>query len=174
MTELDLPPVTEFGCSTLTYFLSDAPIDDQIADGLSVSASVNDVSAWGFTLTEPQSLSITATSATADPLIALYDTAGTFLGENDDFEGLNSRLDFTNPLPAGTYCIDVRALADNNAPITIGIEAFDAAAALSQAYDRGEACPPVDGSHPVAGLGEIGGRFRQDIQRPLTSSRGSQ
>ncbi len=77
---------------------------------------------------------------------------------------MNSRLDLTDPLAAGTYCLGVTALSDNTAPITVSINEYDAEEALLNLYARGEAAPPLDGSVPITDLGVLTSRMRQDVQ----------
>ena len=117
---------------------------------------------WSFTLAQPAAVSITATNESADPVLTLYDGAETYLAENDDFDGLNSRIDMTSALPAGEYCIEVAALSDENLPIDIVVDTYDPEAALAGLYARGEAAPPLDGSYPVTDLGALSNRLRQD------------
>ena len=132
--------------------------------GTSVSASANETPYWSFELDGPTAITITAENESADPVITLYGPGETYIDENDDYDGLNSRLDVTNDLAAGTYCLGVRALSDDSAPITINISGYDPAEALQALYARGEAAPPLDGSVPVTDLGELVSRVRQDVQ----------
>ena len=168
------PPLTPPGeasngvcdVATLTRFLGNGdPVDAALAaGGASATASATEVPTWGFTLTQPAAVSITAENPDADPLVTLYDSQGAYLGENDDFDGLDARLDVTAPLAAGTYCVAVQALSDAALPITVTVSAYDAQAAQIGLYERGEASPPLDGSYPVTALGPLGPRLRQDVQ----------
>lgn len=171
----DLPPDDFYSgyCdyATVTNFLSQGPIDDSLqAGGTSVTASAGEVGFWGFSLAQPAAVTITATGENADPLITLYDSYGSWLAENDDYDGLNSRIDMTYPLAAGDYCIAVSALSDTSLPITINVAAYDAAAALVGMYERGEASPPLDGSYPVEMLGELSTRVRKDLMTGGTAT----
>ena len=165
---IDDPFVDTAACdvATLTnYFGDGGAIDNSLfSGGVSVTASVDEVVNWGFTLAAPAAISITAENESADPVITLYDGFGGYLAENDDFDGLNSRIDMTSPLAAGTYCVNMRALSDTSQPITLMIAGYDPMAAMSGMYDRGEASPPMDGSHPITALGTLGTRLRQDAQ----------
>ncbi|KJZ21107.1 PPC domain-containing protein [Loktanella sp. S4079] len=143
------------GCETATPFG---------ALGTSVSASVSETPHWSFTLDAPTQVSITAENETADPVITLYGPNEVYIDENDDFDGLNSRLDITETLEPGTYCVAMAALSDENAPITVSISEYDAEEALQALYARGEAAPPLDGSVPFTALGELATRLRQDVQ----------
>ena len=132
--------------------------------GSDVTASASDTPYWQFTLDEPTAITITAVNETADPLITLYDASENYLAENDDYDGLNSRLDMVTPLAAGTYCLNVRALSDDSLPITVNVSTYDPQAAMMGVYARGEAAPPLDGTVPVTDLGLISTRLRQDVQ----------
>jgi len=132
--------------------------------GRSVSASANETPYWRFDLAAETPITITAENETADPVITLYGPGDTYIDENDDYDGLNSRLDMTNGLAAGSYCLAVSALSDDSAPITVSINEYDAEEALQSLYARGEAAPPLDGSIPVTDLGVLTSRLRKDVQ----------
>lgn len=132
--------------------------------GTSVTASVNDAPFWRFTLDTASPVTVTAENEDADPVLMLYDQNDDLIAENDDFDGLNSRINIIEPLEPGTYCLEVAALDDNDAPIVISLGAYDAAAALQGMYDRGEIAPPLDGSVMVTDLGVLESRLRQDLQ----------
>lgn len=132
--------------------------------GSTVAASVNETPYWSFTLDAPSAISVTAENESADPVITLYGPNDLYIDENDDFDGLNSRIDVLDTLDAGTYCIAVSALSDDNAPITVSVSAYDAEQALQSLYARGEASPPLDGSIPVNDLGLLESRMREDVQ----------
>lgn len=118
---------------------------------------------YSLTLTEPTSLSLTAENEDADPILTLYDPAGNWLAENDDYDGLNSRIDMATPLEAGTYCVALDLYGDENLPITVTASEYDPAAAQLALVNRGEAAPSLDGSHPVENLGELSTRLRDDV-----------
>ncbi|MGP1356008.1 DVUA0089 family protein, partial [Roseicyclus sp.] len=101
----------------------------------------------------PQSLSIRAENENADPYIYLFDGAGTLIAENDDYDSLNSRIDVIDPLPAGTYCVGMRALFDPELPVTLRIQPYDAAAEQAERIAAGDAAPPLDGSWPLIDMG---------------------
>lgn len=117
---------------------------------------------YSLTLDAPTAVSFTAENETADPILILYDPAGNWLAENDDFDGLNSRIDMSTPLPAGEYCIALNVYGDENIPITVTAKAYDPAEVQNDLYSRGEASPPLDGSYPVENLGALSTRLRQD------------
>ena len=125
---------------------------------------MNDTPYWSFDLETETAITITAENESADPVITLYGPGDTYIDENDDYDGLNARLDLTNALAAGTYCLAVSALSDDSAPITVSINEYDAEEALQSLYARGEAAPPLDGSIPVTDLGVLTSRVRQDVQ----------
>ena len=132
--------------------------------GSTVSASLNETPFWSFTLDAPTPVSITAENEDADPILTLYDADQNYIDENDDFDGLNSRLDMSDPLQPGTYCIGLDALGNADAPITVSLVEYDPEAALLALYARGEAAPPLDGTIPVNDLGVLKSRAREDVQ----------
>lgn len=145
--------------------LGNGPLDDQLfAGGASAANTITGVPYYRFTLNSPQAISIRAENPSADPYIYIFDGAGTLLAENDDYESLNSRIDFTSPLAAGTYCIGMRSLSNPDLPVTVSVVGYDAAAALSELYSTGDAAPPMDGSHPITDLGVLPGRTVRDVQ----------
>lgn len=152
--------------ATLSRFIGtgEAVDADLAAGGATATATAAEVPTWGFRLDGPAAVSITAENVDADPLITLYDEYGSYLAENDDYDGLNARIDVNYPLAAGTYCVAVQALSDPSLPITVTVGEYDAQAAQIGMYQRGEASPPLDGSFPVTALGTLGGRLRQDVQ----------
>lgn len=140
-----------------------AGIETELRLGETVSNTVSDVSAYRFTLTEPLALSITADNETADPLITLYSSDGTYIEENDDFDGLNPRLSMVEPLAAGDYCLSVRALSDEFVPVDVLVTEYDPAAAALAAIKKGEMTPPLDGSYPINDLGLVKTRQITDL-----------
>lgn len=132
--------------------------------GTVVTGSVIDRPYWSFTLDAPTPISITAENESADPVITLYGPGEVYIDENDDYDGLNSRIDQADPLAPGTYCIGMSALSDDSAPITVTVSEYDPEAALQSLYARGEAAPPLDGSIPFTDLGVLESRSRQDVQ----------
>ncbi len=138
--------------------------------GTPVYGSVNDVPYWRFTIDTPMPIAITAENSDADPYITLYDGSGNYISENDDWDGLNSRIELTYPLDPGSYCVAMTALSDNFQPITLTVSEFDAEQALIAMYDAGEAAPPMDGSYPIEELGELATRLRVDLQNSGTAT----
>ncbi len=134
------------------------------AIGTTNSASVEETGFWSFTLSEPTAISITANNAAADPIITLYDSDETTIAENDDSNGLNARIDQSSPLPAGDYCLNVRAYSDDSLPIDVTISIYDSAAAAAALYAQGEAAPPLDGTVEINALGLMPNRMRHDAQ----------
>ena len=145
-------------------FRPEGSLDDALADGIAQTASIANTPYYRFTLDAPQSLSITAENPDADPVLMVYDADGYLLAENDDFDGLNSRVDFVDALPAGTYCIGLESLSDINAPVTVSVNAFSEEQYMQGLYNNAEASPPLDGSYPVIALGTLQTRLRQDIR----------
>ena len=132
--------------------------------GNTITATVDETPFWSFSLAEPTAISITAVNDAADPAITLFDSDAATLAENDDSDGLNSRIDQSSALPAGDYCLGVNALNDTSLPIEVTISTFDPQAAIDALYARGEAAPPLDGSIEITPLGDLPSRMRQDAQ----------
>ncbi|MCB5199420.1 DVUA0089 family protein [Loktanella sp. TSTF-M6] len=130
---------------------------------LSIATAAGETGYLSFDLTEAMPVTITAENEDADPLISLSGPDGENLGENDDFDGLNARLDIATPLAPGTYCIALNALSDEAAPIDVTVAAYDPEAALMGLYARGEAAPPLDGSVQITDLGTLETVLRADI-----------
>lgn len=149
-------PATDLGAG--------APIDALLAQG---GARANGAPAavpyYRFDLAQPQALSIRAANPAADPYIYLFDATGALLAENDDYDSLDSRIDLTTPLPAGRYCLGMRALADPALPVTVSILPYDARTASAEAIRRGETAPPLDGSWLVTAIGPLPARAVRDL-----------
>jgi len=141
----------------------DLSIAEPLVLGQSVANTWSVQNIYSLRIDTPMPVSITAENPDADPILTLYDPSGNWLAENDDYDGLNSRIDMANPLPAGEYCVAVNLYGDENVPITVTAKEYDATEALMTLYQRGEASPPLDGSYPVAALGELATRLRQDV-----------
>ena len=131
---------------------------------LAVTAPAAEMPFARFTLTSPTAVSVTASNADADPAVKLLDATGGTLAENDDFDGLNARIDQSAPLAPGTYCIALSAISDDTQAIDLAVSVYDAAAARQGLYDRGEAAPPLDGSIAVTDLGSVKGGLQRDLQ----------
>ncbi len=152
------------GSATDGASCSDGVALGTLQDTLTSVDTVNGAPFLTFTLAEPTAISITASNEDADPVLTLYDGAENYLEENDDFDGLNSRLDMVDPLPAGDYCIGLDALSERSAPITVEISEYDPDAAFAALVDNGEAAPPMDGTYDITDLGVIENRLRHDTQ----------
>ena len=146
--------------------LGQEAVDAQLAQGLRAVNSVAAVPYYRFTLDSPQPVVIDARNPAADPYIYLFDGQGTLLAENDDDDGLDSRIEMTRPLPAGDYCIAMRALSDPGLPVTLALSAPGTQAAASADYAAGEVAPPLDGSWPVERLGRLPPRLTREWQVP--------
>lgn len=135
-----------------------------VRNGATTVRSVDEGGFYRFVLDTPMAVTITAENEDADPVVTLYDGFENYISENDDWDGLNARLDITYPLEAGEYCIALTALNDTSLPITLSVMTYDPAAALSDLYARGDAAPPLDGTVPVTNLGLLESRLRSDGQ----------
>ncbi|SEM62350.1 hypothetical protein SAMN04488003_102152 [Loktanella fryxellensis] len=138
-------------------------------DALTYTDSADAAPYARFSVTEPRAVSLTATNSNADPVLTLRDMNGNEIAANDDFDGLDSRIDQTMPLETGEYCIGLDAISDTTLPIDVAVLAYDPAAALAALYDRGEASPPLDGSVDITDLGDLSGRLRQDVEATGTA-----
>lgn len=134
--------------------LGQGPLNQASEQEATAINSVNGAPYYRFTLSEAMPLSIRAENPSADPYIYLYDGNGVLLDENDDYNSLNARMDFPDGLPAGDYCIGMRALNNPDLPVTVIVRSYSEADMMHDLYANGEASPPADGSaYPVQGLG---------------------
>ncbi|MBF9041836.1 ABC transporter substrate-binding protein [Rhodobacterales bacterium HKCCE4037] len=150
--------------------LGNGPLDGDLPNGgVSAVNTINGAPYYRFTLNSPQPISIRAENPNADPYIYVFDGDGNLIGENDDAQiggtwSLNSRLDFTQPLQPGTYCIGMRALSNPDVPVTVSVVTYSQADALAELYATGDAAPPLDGSYPIVDLGVLPARSVRDAQ----------
>ena len=135
-------------------------------EALTATAPIGAVPFYRFTLSSEMPIVITSENPSADPYTYLYDGSGGLIAENDDFDGLNSRIELSDALAPGTYCVALEALSDETQPVTVTVAAFDAAAAQASLIERGEAAPPLDGSYPVTSLGALQTRLRAATPAP--------
>ncbi|QBY00977.1 hypothetical protein E2K80_09750 [Rhodophyticola sp. CCM32] len=126
-----------------------------LGQGVTATNSIAATPFYRFSLGTPQAISIRADNPAADPYIYIYDGQGTLIAENDDYDGLNARVDFTDPLPAGAYCIAMRSLSDDTQPVTVSVLGYDAEAAMREMFATGEASPPIGGPYPITDLGVL-------------------
>ncbi len=141
----------------------DLSIAQPLVFGQSVANSWSTQNVYSMRLDAPTSVTLTAENQDADPILTLYDPTGNWVAENDDFDGLNSRIDIADPLPAGEYCIALGLYGDESLPITVTAKEYDPAEVQLNLYARGDASPPLDGSYPVQALGELATRLREDV-----------
>ena len=133
--------------------LAEGSLDDRLEQGpVNARQDATQTGYVRFSLTQPTSLTLRATSPSLDPAMRLFDAQGGLLAENDDADGLNARLDFARALGSGDYCIGVGALAPQPGELTISAERLDPQTFLRNAYRKGELNPPSDGSYPVQDL----------------------
>ncbi len=165
VAEPSLPTDDMSGCDlTAAVALAEGPVDEMLAEGVSLTGTVTDAPYLSFQIAGERMLTITAENEAADPMIAIYDEFGNWIAENDDTNGRNARIDLSTPLYTGTYCIAVTALADSTQPITVTVTDYDEVAGQIGMFVRGEAAPPLDGSYPVTALGPLESRVRSDIR----------
>lgn len=132
------------------------------AQGATATNTIASVPYYRFTLASPAPVTIRAENEWADPYIYIYDGQGNLIAENDDYNSLNARIDFTSPLAAGDYCIAMRALTDPNQPVTVSVRGYDPAQAMYEMYASGDASPPAGGPYPVTELGLLRTRLVMD------------
>lgn len=131
--------------------------------GAQATDTVTGTPYYRFSLDTAQALSIRALNQNADPYIYLFDATGDLIAENDDFDGLNARIDITGTLPPGDYCVGVRALSDPDLPVTLVVLPYDAAAEQNEQIAAGEAAPPLDGTWPIRSLGLLSAVIERDL-----------
>lgn len=134
-----------------------------LSETLTHSAPVGEAPAVGFELAEPAAITVTATSADGDPLITLIDEGGSELAQNDDHDGLNSRIDMTTPMAAGRYCVEVDDLNGAFNPIEIALTAFDPEAERRERIARGTLMPVESDGIEIRELGDLTNRIRAEI-----------
>ena len=142
--------------------LGQGPIDALLSGAVTQVNSAAAVPYYRFTLASPQAVTITAENEWADPYIYVFDNAGTLLAENDDYNGFDSQIDFTEPLPAGDYCIAMRALSDPNEAVTLSVMGYDPNRALFNMYASGQVSPPPGAGYPITELGVLQTRLIYD------------
>lgn len=161
------PPVTDGGAACFQSGM--ARLGDDLAPpdltaGLAADLTAGETPALGFSLSAGTSISITAESDGGDPLIRLRDANGAVLGENDDFEGLDARIDLTQPLSAGEYCIEIEDLNGPDNAIAVALLTFDAAADRLRRLDAAEFAPTDDDDVPITDLGELDTAVLREVQ----------
>nr|WP_237168671.1 DVUA0089 family protein [Paracoccus shandongensis] len=133
--------------------LAEGAINERLAQGpVSATQDGTGVGYYRFTLSQAAPVTLRASSPTLDPYLKLFDAQGNLVGENDDADGLNARLDFVSTLAAGDYCIGAATLSSEPGELTISAETLDPQIFLRNAYRKGELNPPSDGSYPVQAL----------------------
>lgn len=137
--------------STEATSLGDGPINARLSAGIQQDVPSASPSYLRFTLDQPASLTLRATSGTVDTIAALYDGAGQQIAMNDDTDGTNSRLDFPSNLPAGEYCIGVSSYSSDasEGTINVSLSELDMQSYMAGAYRRGEISPPLGGDFPI-------------------------
>ncbi|WP_298430573.1 hypothetical protein [uncultured Jannaschia sp.] len=124
-----------------------------LADGLSAGGPTGVTPAWALSLAEPLSLTLTGVSETGDPVLRLRDGTGRLLAENDDADGLNSRIDMTDPLPPGEYCLEVEDLNGSENDVFVEILSFDPDAERRREIAAGNMAPGPSDDTPIREIG---------------------
>lgn len=144
--------------------LGQGPLDRMTGREATATNSVNGAPYYRFTLSAMTPITIRAENPSADPYIFLYDADGLLIDENDDYNSLNARMDFPDGLPAGSYCIGMRALNNPDLPVTVTVASYSEEDMMYDLYANGEASPPMDGSlYPVQDLGMVEARLMTDV-----------
>ncbi|MCK0165975.1 hypothetical protein MWU52_00270 [Jannaschia sp. S6380] len=142
--------------------------DDLDAAGLeaqpSATATTAGVPAYDFTLAEAHPLSIIATSQAGDPLIRLVGGDGQILNENDDYDGLNARIDMADPVPAGEYCVEVEDLNGAGNDVTVTLAPFDPADDRARRLDMAEFAPTADDDVAITDLGTLDATLLHEVR----------
>lgn len=133
--------------------LGDGDFAAAIGNGRVLSrVSAAETSYLRFDLTDLTPLILRAEASGPDPKVALFDAAGNLIAENDDADGLNSRLDFPAGLAAGSYCLGVTSVSQTTGQISVSAEKLDRESYLRSAFLRGEIPPSAGLDLPVEAL----------------------
>jgi len=137
--------------------LNDGPISlEALKATVSMYATVAQVPAYGFELSEPSAVTITATgSSSSDPVIELRNSLGEELAENDDADGRNSRITVAHELDAGAYCLEVRDLKGDDNPIRVTLAEFDLQAHRKRGLDLAEFAPLPNDDVEIMDMGVL-------------------
>ncbi len=127
-------------------------------------ATVNEHPAWALIVEDGVPLTITASSDFGDPLVRVRDATGDIWAENDDADGLNSRIDLADPMPPGEYCLEVEDLNGDDNVIAIAVEAFDPAAERLRSLNMAEFAPLPDDDVTITDLGPLSAAILRDIE----------
>lgn len=134
-------------------------------DGAALTASTSVEASYqlSFRLSGETAVEITAANASADPVLALLDTNGTVIDENDDDVDLNSRI-LAEPLAPGEWCLELDALADPALAILVTVTPVSSEDIAMSQHARGETPPSITSPYPVHVLGELHTTTRASAQ----------
>ncbi|KIT18035.1 hypothetical protein [Jannaschia aquimarina] len=155
-TRVVAPETGGCGADDVALF-SETPVDAATLETpIAMTAPAAAQPALQFALAqEDLAMTITAVSETGDPLIRLRGPSGEILEENDDFDGLNARIDLRDPPGLGVYCVEVEDLDDGGTPITVTLGAFDPVAERLRRLARMDFAPGPDDPVQPEHLGEL-------------------
>lgn len=147
------PPELACGPQTNAQILGDKDLGAQLAQAaFSTPFEASKNSYIKFKITDPLPFTLSAFATQGvDPTMTLFDAEGNRLAENNDADGVNSRLDFPDALPVGDYCVGLRAVTPSVGKITFVAKKLDIESYKRTAYERGELAP-LDGSYPMHDL----------------------
>lgn len=124
-----MPTIDDYAASSATT--------GRLSAGGSVSGTVESAydSDWfAITLSPSGSYTFTLNGSTlSDPVLELYDSSGNYLQSNDDFNGLNSQIDYV-PFAAGTYYLAARGFSTGTGTYTLSATGVSTPAAILDDY----------------------------------------
>lgn len=120
-----------------------------------------DVAVW-FTLSETTGVTIEGIGHDNDPLLYLEDAQGNHLAENDDYNGLDARIDMYAPMQPGRYCVAVATYSEDGSNVDVVIRTLDPEEAARAQIASGAVSPLPGSGYPVVPLGVLDGRIVQE------------
>lgn len=128
-------------------------------------ATIGDVpKGYSITLTEPTPLVVSANSVDGDTLLTMFNANGSEIATNDDYDGLNSKLEMFSPLDPGEYCVVLQNYNGTAAAMTIEAQILDAATVRKMQIDNAEMAPLPDDDVTVSDLGPLTTSALRDVQ----------
>lgn len=124
-----MPTVDDYTASTTTAgrLSAGSPATGQIE-------TAYDSDWFSITLSPSASYSFTLNGSTlTDPMLELYDSSGNYLQSNDDYNGLNSQIDYI-PYTAGTYYLAARGYSTATGSYTLAVTQSAGPAAIQDDY----------------------------------------
>ncbi len=149
--------------------LAETSLDRRLSNGpITITFIPSEAPFHRFSLDERSAITLTATGTDTDPVLRVYDGNGALLEENDDFDGLNPRIDFSTPLMPGEYCIAVEDIGSAVNPVTLEVSRFDPLAARQSQIEKAEISPTPEDDIFIEDLGMISSLYYKDV--PIDST----